>query len=43
MKIRYPNITGKTQEEKMEQLLRWLRQLVEELNITLSRLENNKR
>ena len=39
MKIRYPNITGKTDAERMQQLLSWLRQLVDELNIVLSRLE----
>lgn len=41
MKIRYPNITGKTDADRMQQLLSWLRQLVDELNIVLSRLEEH--
>lgn len=39
MKIRYPNITGKTDAEKIAQIISWLRQLIDELNITLSQME----
>lgn len=35
MRIRYPNITGKTPEEKVEQMERWLRALVDQLNMML--------
>lgn len=39
MQIRYPNITGKTPEERLEQTERYLRSLVDQLNIVLTRLE----
>lgn len=37
--IRYPNITGRTPEEKMTQMESYLRQLVNELNWALRELE----
>lgn len=40
MQIRYPNITGKTPEERQEQMERYIRSLVDQLNIALTRLEN---
>jgi hypothetical protein len=39
MQIRYPNITGKTPEERQEQMERYIRSLVDQLNIALTRLE----
>ena len=40
MQIRYPNITGKTPEERMEQMERYMRSLVDQLNMALRQLEN---
>ena len=37
--FRYPNITGRTDAEKIQQLERYLRQLVDQLNRTMSMLE----
>lgn len=41
MNIRYPKITGRTPEEKVQQMESWLRQLVDQLNYLLSCMENN--
>lgn len=38
-KIRYPNITGRTPEEQVEQLKRYLFQLVDQLNFVLSQTD----
>lgn len=35
MKIRYPNITGKTPEERQKQIESFLRYLVDQLNFLL--------
>ena len=35
MKIRYPNITGKTPEERQKQIENFLRYLVDQLNFML--------
>jgi hypothetical protein len=35
MKIRYPNITGKTPEERQKQIENFLRYLVDQLNFLL--------
>lgn len=40
MQIRYPNISGKNPEERQEQMERYIRSLVDQLNIALTRLEN---
>lgn len=40
MNFRYPNITGRTEEEKVTQIVSFLRQLVDQLNFTISSLEN---
>lgn len=40
MQIRYPNITGKTPEERMEQMERYIRSLVDQLNVALRQLDN---
>lgn len=37
--IRYPNITGRTPEEKLLQMESFLRRLVDELNWALGQLE----
>lgn len=37
--IRYPNITGRTPEEKVVQMERYLRQFIDELNYALRELE----
>lgn len=39
--IRYPNITGKTDKEKIEQLHRYLIYLTDQLNYTMHQLEIN--
>lgn len=39
--IRYPNITGKTDKEKIEQLHRYLIYLADQLNYALPQLEIN--
>lgn len=36
MKIRYPNITGKTPEERQQQMENYIRYLVDQLNWALS-------
>lgn len=38
-KLRYPNITGRTPEEQVEQLKRYLFQLIDELNYILSQTD----
>lgn len=38
--IRYPNITGKTPEERQKQMESYIRYLVDQLNFVLS--HNNK-
>lgn len=42
IKIRYPNITGKTEEERMRQMENFLRYLVDQLNWALTKLEEKK-
>jgi hypothetical protein len=39
MQIRYPNITGKTPEERQRQMENYIRSLVDQLNIALARLD----
>ena len=39
MNIRYPNITGKTPEERQKQLENYLRYLVDQLNWMLSKMK----
>lgn len=39
MQIRYPNITGKTPEERQRQMENYIRILVDQLNIALARLD----
>lgn len=36
MDFRYPNITGKSEKEQLEQMKRYLRQLVDQLNYVFS-------
>lgn len=36
MDFRYPNITGKSEKEQLEQMKRYLRQLVDQLNYAFS-------
>ena len=38
MKLRYPNITGQTPEERQKQLEHYLRYLVEQLNWILANM-----
>ena len=40
IQIRYPNITGKTPEERMAQMERYIRTLVDQLTVALRQLEN---
>lgn len=40
--FRYPNITGKTDAEKLQQMERFLRQLVDQLNFVISSLERKE-
>ena len=40
--IRYPNITGKTPEEKLQQMESYMRQLVDQLNYLLTMIEQKK-
>jgi hypothetical protein len=42
IQIRYPNITGKTPEERMEQMERYIRSLVDQLNVALRQIEGRK-
>ena len=39
MQIRYPNITGKTPEERQRQMENYIRSLVDQLNIALAQIE----
>lgn len=39
MNFRYPNITGKTEKEQIEQIRRYLFQMVDQLNYVVSRME----
>jgi hypothetical protein len=41
MNFRYPNITGKTEKEQIEQIRRYLFQLVDQLNYTVPKLTEN--
>lgn len=38
-KLRYPNITGRTPEEQIDQLKRYLYQLIDQLNYELSTMD----
>ena len=40
--IRYPNITGKTPEEKIQHMESYLRQLVDQLNYLLQVIEKQQ-
>lgn len=40
--IRYPNITGKTPEEKLQQMESYMRQLVDQLNYLLTMMEQRR-
>lgn len=40
--LRYPKISGKTQEEKLQQIESFLRQLVDQLNWALEQLEQRQ-
>lgn len=42
-KLRYPNITGRTPEEQIEQLKRYLYQLIDQLNFVLSTMDAQKK
>ena len=42
-KLRYPNITGRTPEEQIEQLKRYLYQLIDQLNFVLSTIDTQKK
>lgn len=42
-KLRYPNITGRSPEEQIEQMKRYLYQLIDELNFVLSTMDTQKR
>lgn len=42
-KLRYPNITGRTPEEQIDQLKRYLYQLIDELNFVLSTMNTQKK
>ena len=37
--LRYPNITGRTPEEQIDQLKRYLYQLIDQLNYVLETIE----
>ena len=39
MNFRYPNITGKDEKEQIEQIRRYLFQMVDQLNYVVSRME----
>lgn len=41
--IRYPNLEGKTEEERHRKLESWLRYLVDQLNYALSMMEGRNR
>ena len=38
-KLRYPNITGRAPEEQIDQLKRYLYQLIDQLNFVLSTMD----
>ena len=38
-KLRYPHIAGRTPEEQIDQIKRYLYQLIDELNFALSAME----
>lgn len=40
--IRYPNITGKTPEEKLQQMESYMRQLADQLNYLLTMMEQRR-
>ena len=42
IKIRYPNITGATPEERQEQMENYIRYLVDTLNVILPSINNSK-
>jgi hypothetical protein len=42
IKIRYPNITGKTPEERQKQMESYIRYLVDTLNVVLPKINNSK-
>lgn len=42
-KLRYPNITGRTPEEQIDQLKRYLYQLIDDLNFVLSTMNTQKK
>ena len=42
IKIRYPNITGVTPEERQKQMEAYIRYLVDTLNVILPSIKNNK-
>ena len=42
IKIRYPNITGKTPEERQKQLENFLRYLVDQLNFALEKMNQKE-
>lgn len=42
IQLRYPNITGKTPEERQAQMERYLRSLIDQLNMMLSKNDGNK-
>ena len=41
--LRYPNITGRTEAQRLRQLESWLRQLVDQLNYALAQLEKQSK
>lgn len=41
--LRYPNITGRTDAEKLRQMEIYLRQLIDQLNYALSELERQNK
>lgn len=42
IKIRYPNITGATPEERQKQMESYIRYLVDTLNVILPSINNSK-
>lgn len=40
--IRYPNLDGRTEEERWKKLESWLRYLVDQLNYALSLMEERR-
>lgn len=43
IKFRYPNITGRTEADKIRKMESYLRQLVDQLNMALSMLEQQNK